>query len=467
MKSTFPKANYPGSFIFPAAWVAGILAVSSLADDWPTYRGNDSRSGVTLENLKPPLKTSWVFRPHVPPQPAWPGPAKWDGWNKVYDLRPRMIFDRAYQVAAVGDSVYFGSSATDRVVCMDATNGSVRWSFFTEGPVRLAPTLVAGKVYFGSDDGLIYCLDSNTGVLIWKNRPSPRDYRVPGHGRMISVWPVRTGLVVRDGIVYGCAGMFPKEGVYLCALNAETGEQIWKSMLGDLPAQGYILASQDNLYVPTGRNNPTVFARADGRRLRTINGQGGTVCLLAGDSLIYGPGKTGEISLVEPGEKDRIATFPGNHMLVSEGMSYLHTDTDIGALDRARYLQLARSRRDLSSQQKKLTGEVKIKIKKNPNDPEIKNLRSEIIGLGSRISEMASEMKACALWKQDCDHPFSLILAGSVLYAGGENEIAAISVEDGRYLWTGKTEGKVFGMAVANGRLYASTDQGKIHCFIR
>ena len=36
---------------------------------------------------------------------------------------------------------------------LDATNGSVRWTFPTEAPVRFAPVFWNGAVYVASDDG--------------------------------------------------------------------------------------------------------------------------------------------------------------------------------------------------------------------------------------------------------------------------------------------------------------------------
>ena len=67
--------------------------------------------------------------------------------------------------------------------CLDAATGKVRWRFFTEGPVRLAPTVSDGKVYVGSDDGR----------LVWKYRADPESNLIPGNGRVISSSPVRTG----------------------------------------------------------------------------------------------------------------------------------------------------------------------------------------------------------------------------------------------------------------------------------
>ena len=58
-----------------------------------------------------------------------------------------MPFDRAYQPAVAAGSLYFGSSTDGKVYALDAATGRTRWTFFTDGPVRLAPTVTDGKVY--------------------------------------------------------------------------------------------------------------------------------------------------------------------------------------------------------------------------------------------------------------------------------------------------------------------------------
>ena len=40
----------------------------------------------------------------------------------------------------------------------------------------------------------------------------------------MSVWPVRTGVVVENGVAYFGAGLFPQEGQYLCAVSAADGK---------------------------------------------------------------------------------------------------------------------------------------------------------------------------------------------------------------------------------------------------
>jgi len=115
----------------------------------------------------------------------------------------------------------------------------------------MAPTLYQGKVYVGSDDGYVYCLDADSGQLVWSHCPAGVNRRIPGNGRLISVWPVRLGIVVEKDVAYVCAGFFPNQGVFLCALDAHTGKAIWTQQT-DVSSQGYMRCSPTHLLVPTG-----------------------------------------------------------------------------------------------------------------------------------------------------------------------------------------------------------------------
>ena len=435
----------------------------SWAADWPTYQHDYSRSGVAGESLLTPFNEKWVHKSKHEPRPAWRGEAKWDGYNKVYDMKSRQVFDYAYHTVIANGLLYFGSSADDKIYCLDAASGKERWVFFTEGPVRLAPTIADGRVFVGSDDGNAYCLDAVTGKLIWKSRLGPKDYRIPGNGRIISRWPLRTGIVVIDDLAYCAAGMFPAEGIFISAIDVRNGKIQWQQKQGDLPAQGYLLASHTRLYVPAGRNNPVVLNRSDGKRVRVVKGQGGTYALLTGDSLVFGPGKTGTLGFVEPNKSDQLASFKGNHMIVTSEMSYLQGDTHLSALDRSRYLDLARKRSSLQSRQKGLSEKLK-KLKPTSNS-ERKILQKQLTELGQAIDRVTAEMGQCFPWKVNCDQPLSMILAGKTLITGGHNSIAAFDASKGEKLWSGKADGDVFGLAAANGRLYVSTNRGIIHCF--
>jgi len=432
------------------------------AADWPTYRADASRSSVSSEKLIFPLKQAWVHQPLHAPRPAWRGPAKRDPYNKVNNLKNRQLFDHAFHVVADAKHIYFGSSADDQIHCLNAATGKESWAYFTEGPVRFAPTLHGGNLFVGSDDGHAYCI-STEGKLIWRQRLAPRNYRIAGNNRIISAWPLRTGILVRDGIAYAGAGMFPSEGVHVVAFSASDGAERWRSTQTDLPAQGYLLASEDRVYVPAGRNNPVVFNRADGKRLRVVSGGGGTYALLTGNTLVVGPGRKGQLDLVPGNSKDIFATFAGNHMIVSGNKSYLHADKELSVLDRERYLKLEGERKQVAAHRGQL-GKQLAQLRKQKS-PEVPKVQEQLIAAGRRLDEISAGMKGCFLWRVECAQPHALMLAGEMLFAGGNGEVAAYSVVDGKQVWTAPVKGTALGLAVAHGRLLVSTEKGTIHCF--
>jgi len=387
-----------------------------------------------------------------------------DYWHRLRNLSPRVTYDRASHVVAAGGLVYFSSSADDKVYCLNASTGEPRWSFFAGGPVRLAPSVFKGRVYVGSDDGWVYCLGSRDGVLIWKARAAPDSRQVIGNGRMISAWPVRTGVLVEDGTAYFGAGLFPNEGVYVWALNARDGSVRWKRKTNGLSPQGYLLASPTRLYVPTGRTSPAAFSRADGRQLGTFRGSGGTFALLTSDVLVHGPGRTGQLEVFGADRRDRFATFNGLHMVVTPRMSFLHARKELSALDRLRYFELLKKSKQLSARHKAIAKRLK-QLGKSANNEEGKKLKAELMANKSALGKISKAMPGCYVWKRPCEHPYSLILAGDTLFAGGEDEVAAFSTSDGELRWRGKVTGRAYGLAAANGRLFVSTDKGAIHCF--
>jgi len=232
---------------------------------WPTYAHDDLRSNTTTESADPPLALQWVLHTRHKPEPAWPPPAKQDFWHGKSNLRARVDFDRAFHVVSDGKRVYFGSSADDQVRALDLITGKTTWSFFAEGPVRLAPTISNDRVYFGSDDGRVYCLNAEDGVEQWRFDASASALDsparvLPGNSRMISMLPVRTGVIVNDGSARFGAGLFPQQGVYQFVVNAETGKLQGHGKLNFSP-QGYLQRTGDGIRIAQGRAPETVFER--------------------------------------------------------------------------------------------------------------------------------------------------------------------------------------------------------------
>lgn len=346
--------------------------------------------------------------------PAWTDPAKRDYYlSSKVPLKPRLAFDRAQDVAIAGEALYFGSSLDHTVNSLNLQTGRTNWSFFTDGPVRMAPTFYQDKVYAGSDDGTVYCLEAATGRLLWKSTAADTgNTLVPNDGKFVSAYAVRSGVAVDGGVAYFAAGFFPHEGVYLCAVDADTGRQSssrhWqRKLLNQAAFQGYILLSPSRVYMPGSRSNPFYFDRATGATLGQVSGSMGTFALIAGNSFFFGPAARGGASISETG--DSAFTYNGNSLVATATQLFLLSDSTLSAQDR--------STRTL-------------------------------------------------LWQQSVAYPYALILAGQTLYAGGENEVAAFAAATGEKLWTAPVQGRAYGLAVAQGRLCVSTDDGFIHCFL-
>jgi len=456
-----------------------LLAGPAVAGDWPTYRGDAQRSGASNEQLAAPLSAAWVFTPTHGPVHAWSDPQP-KPIERHLEL-PRMRFDDAFHVAAAGGSIFFGSSSENTVVALDARTGEVRWRFYTDGPVRLAPTVWEGKVYAGSDDGHAYCLDARTGNAIWTFAAAPSAEMILGNGRMISVWPVRTSVVVDGGVAYFGAGVFPAEGLYLYAVEAKTGKELWKNDTygeggnGTVTPQGYLLASTERLFVPSGRAMPAAFSRTDGRFLfhpklswRRSGLFGGTYALLAGDLLI-----TAAEQIVGVQEKDGRQSFveglrpndpsTGQRRLVMDGTTlYVSTGKEVLAADRAGWC-MARKAESLRREAASLIRQAKA-------NPDYKRLMESLLKQADSARKAYERLLAknpkVEKWRTESTCNDSIALTASLVFAGGDGVVKGYDRKTGKEVWSAPVAGRARGLAVADGRLIASTDTGGIHCFV-
>jgi hypothetical protein len=240
------------------------------AGDWPMWRYDAGRSGVSPHAVAEDLHLQWVR--HYPPlQPAF--------WQVRQE---RVQFDLGYEPVVSGQTLLVGSSRNDRITALDTRTGEERWRFYAEGPIRLAPVIQQGRVYVGSDDGFLYCLDATSGALLWRHRAAPSDRRVVGNGRLISVWPVRGGPVVADERVFLASGVWPFEGVFVWGLEAATGQPVWVNdrcgalylehphaamAFGGPSPHGYLLVRGNAVIVPSARAFPAYFDRDTGKLL--------------------------------------------------------------------------------------------------------------------------------------------------------------------------------------------------------
>lgn len=445
-----------------------VLTSSAYAADWPAYLNGNDRVGATGDKVSAEVELKWQYSTPAPPEMAWAGPRSEPIEGKV--MRHRVAFDQAIDVVAADGRLYFGSPVDNKLYCRDAKTGEPLWSVFTDGAIRLAPTVWNGKVYVGSDDGHAYCLDAKDGTLVWKLRAGTSDERLLARGEMISRWPLRTGILIYDGVAYFGAGVFPHETVYLYAVDAETGSVIWKNDhiseedagRNPLSPQGYLLATDELLIVPSGRSLPAAFDRKTGEELhhrnhswRTTAGGvvGGTKALLA-DGQIYSAGPHHFLAMDQKSGATGFAWITGRQLTISEARGFVATGTQLVAMNRPEHVKATAERQ--AANLKLYT------LNRNRSSMKADEYRTQANELETKIAELS---KVGTIWNVDTELASSLVFAGGTVIVGGEGKIAAFDAETGTSLWTQEVDGDASSLAVADGLIFASTNKGKIYGF--
>jgi outer membrane protein assembly factor BamB len=171
------------------------------AGSWPTYRGNNTRTGGTDEELPEKLDRKWET-------------------NVGRTVTAPVI---------AGGKIYVADRDGYTVHCLDSGTGKKLWNFMANGPVDTPPTIVSGGpvhlCVFGCGDGSVYCLNGKDGTLIWRFKTSGIERRIGSEDRLESPWRISGAVLVRDGNVYFAAGRSSHldGGIKLYGLDLETG----------------------------------------------------------------------------------------------------------------------------------------------------------------------------------------------------------------------------------------------------
>jgi outer membrane protein assembly factor BamB len=194
--------------------VEQVAALEVTEQDWPTYRANNHRTAASKARLA---------RPKTQPGQAPP--------NRPITLRWQHLPQRAFVPSAptAAGGLVFVSGEDGRVRALDAGTGEVRWAFATPAPVKMPPTISDGRAYVCSGDGFVYALEAATGRLLWRFRAAPVERHIMLFGNLGSTWPVQSGVLVHDGVVYCAAGIIDCDGTYVYALDAVTGKIHWQN----------------------------------------------------------------------------------------------------------------------------------------------------------------------------------------------------------------------------------------------
>jgi outer membrane protein assembly factor BamB len=427
-------SNASLQFWFAALFAALLSASTVTAGDWPQWRYDGQRSAAAPGDLPTDLSLHWVRQlPRL--TPAWPDQAK-------------MQFDVSYEPIVAGQRLFIGSSFNNSVTAYDTRTGDEIWKVFADGPVRFAPLAWQDKLYFVSDDGYLYCLHAADGSLVWRFRGGPSDRKILGNERLCSMWPARGAPVIADGKIYFAAGIWPFMGIFLHALDAETGDLVWTndgdgstymkqphnadSFAGVAP-QGALVAIGDRLLVPGGRSVPACYDRATGKllyyQLAENAKRGGGSSVAAVDQLIFNGGAAFDV------QAESYLGAIGEHLAFGDGQLFDYFNREVRA-------------QNLSTSQVKRENAIDRK--------------------GAKI--------IAAKWSIDqsgkCAVPAltALIKSGGRLYAGTQGKLIALALplsdkQQGKPAWEVDIEGTPATLIAADDRLFAATLEGRLYCF--
>lgn len=199
------------------AWATKTVSVyfygpEASSSDWPMFMHDAQHTGMNPESDTAPETLTLAWEAAVPTA----GTARTDGtWCVNAVCHPNRaggythIFEHPYidsSPIVVGNVVVVGTwtrttsytNSTGSVKAFDAETGAVKWTATGDpagsmGGVASTPCFYNGRVFVGSADGCLYCLDIATGGQIWSRQTTNRS---TGNSRIIS------SPVVHDGIVY-------------------------------------------------------------------------------------------------------------------------------------------------------------------------------------------------------------------------------------------------------------------------
>lgn len=399
------------------------------AYDWPTWRYDAGRTGNCPNDLPKEMHLQWIL--DLPkPKPCWP------------PTQHRLQYDLSYEPVAMGRRLFVPSMVRDCVSAYDTRTGERLWRTYVDGPVRFAPLAWEGKVYFVSDDGHLYCLRAEDGAVLWKFRGGPSDYKLLGNERFVSMWPARGGPVLYDDTVYFAASIWPFMGTFIYALDPNSGEEIWRNTgsgcdfllqphsspaFAGVAPQGYLAATENKLFLSSGRSVPAVYDRHTGEFLYFENNtKRGRYDFIAGDEYFF---NDGIVYRTEDGSP-----------VAEADVSVLTPDTMIG-IDQQGWI---RSRT------------------KDIEQTEYIDKRGET----QRRNEFSIQGQAQSLVEK------VFFKAGSRLYCGAPGLVAAVDISSldsrdtkGAFAWQAKVDGEPWSMLTGDKRLFVVTKEGRIYCF--
>lgn len=220
----------PKSFFMLTFIAAKLISESFIvANDWPQWLG-PQRDSVWRETgvMEKFPEGGPTVRWRVPVSLGYSGPAVANGRVYITD------YVRASGDLSNNPGERKDLNGKERVLCLDATDGSPIWSHSDEvkykisypsGP-RCTPTVANGRVFTLGAEGHLLCLDATKGSVIW-SKDLKKEYKTEA-----PQWGF-CGAPLIEGNKLIC--LVGGEGSCAVAFEAATGREIWKQLSASEP----------------------------------------------------------------------------------------------------------------------------------------------------------------------------------------------------------------------------------------
>jgi polyvinyl alcohol dehydrogenase (cytochrome) len=131
-------------------------------------------------------------------------------------------------------------SAETKISSSNVGQLAPKWTAPTHGDVSATPTVANGVVYFPDWGGYINAVNARTGAVIWQKQLHA-DYGYPDAAPFFSSWISRTSPAIYGNEVIfgdnnGSGYLNNGVGANVLAVNAQTGELLWKTKVDTDPA---------------------------------------------------------------------------------------------------------------------------------------------------------------------------------------------------------------------------------------
>lgn len=153
----------------------------------------------------------------------------WPDMRQLWSFVPRPKTMKSSDIGgglAIDGGVLYVVDGVAQTLALDASTGNVKWRIDCGTPGRSAPTVVDGRVFFGTIDERLFAVDAATGNQLWTYTATEADTVIFG----------QPAPAVVDGVVLAGFGSGD-----LVALRAATGEMVWSDSLGGANGRGAML----------------------------------------------------------------------------------------------------------------------------------------------------------------------------------------------------------------------------------